>query len=105
MLINELIEKAFSDGYEYALEEQREFGIKDFFTKPFKKKIKEKVRAAYYKGAKAGIERGYQRGLENSTMKDAFKNLTKAQKIALISGGVGLSGLAAKGALDLSEGK
>ena len=26
MLINELIEKAFSDGYEYALEEQREFG-------------------------------------------------------------------------------
>jgi hypothetical protein len=94
----ELIERAFCDGYEYA---QREFGIKDFFTK----KIKGKVRAAYHKGAKAGIERGYQRGLENATMKDAFKNLTKAQKIALISGGVGLSGLAAKGALDLSEGK
>ena len=27
MLIDELIEKAFSDGYEYALMEQREFGV------------------------------------------------------------------------------
>ena len=28
MLIDELIERAFSDGYEYALEEQREFAFK-----------------------------------------------------------------------------
>ena len=28
MLLEELIEKAFSDGYKYALEEQREFGVK-----------------------------------------------------------------------------
>ena len=98
----ELIERAFCDGYEYALEEQREFGVKSFLKKinPLNK-IKGKIRAAYYKGAREGIERG----LENATMKDAFKNLTKAQKIALISGGVGLSGLAAKGALDMSKGE
>lgn len=36
MLIEELIEKAFSDGYEYALMEQREFAFKRSFRNAYK---------------------------------------------------------------------
>jgi hypothetical protein len=98
----ELIERAFCEGYEYALEEQREFGVKSFFRKinPFNK-IKGKVRAAYYKGAREGIERG----LEKATMKDAFKNMTKGQKAAAIAAAAGVSGLAVKGGLDIANGR
>lgn len=98
----ELIERAFSEGYEYALEEQREFGVKSFFRKinPLNK-IKGKVRSAYYKGAREGIERG----LENAKMKDVFKNMTTGQKAAAIAAAAGVSGLALKGGLDIASGQ
>ena len=102
----ELIERAFSDGYEYALEEQREFGIRQAFKNLFKKKVTEEAaRGAATKAAKEAGRRGYQRGLENATMKDAFKNMTKGQKAAAIAAAAGVSGLAVKGGLDIANGR
>lgn len=109
----ELIEKAFCEGYGYALEEQREFGIKQAIKNLFKKKVtkeaakeaaKEAGKRGWYKGAKAGIERGYQRGLENAKMKDVFKNMTTGQKAAAIAAAAGVGSLAVKGGLDIANG-
>lgn len=49
MLIDELIEKAFSDGYEYALIEQREFAFNPQQANGISKKAKKLARQKYWR--------------------------------------------------------
>lgn len=79
MLIEELIEKAFSDGYEYALMEQREFAGNTKVLNKFKKSAYEIKRGLELNNSNLALrpESSFRRDLLRRTNPDEIAHVAK----------------------------